>query len=208
MSFLGSIEDVDLNNYEYEEQEQDPIVGLKLCKVLLAKKLLLGGVLGLLLGYGYGPQGYIRPGVNPGLRPGGRPGLRPGSPAKPYYDEEEQDPILGLKLRKVQLGKKLSFGGALGLPLLRLYERLGYGYGPYRYIRPGVNLGIRPGRGSGLGPGKPVKPYYNKEKQDPTLGLKLRKVLLGKKTLLGGALGLPFLRLYERLGYGWPIQIH
>ena len=78
---LATIEDDDLNGYEYNQEEQDPTLGLKLGKVLLAKKLLLGGVLGLpygRLGYGYGPDRYIRPGVIPGVTPGVTPGVRPG----------------------------------------------------------------------------------------------------------------------------------
>ena len=113
----------------------------------------------------------VRPRVTPGVTPGGRPEVRPIRPPKPYYDEEEQDPTLGLKLGKVLLAKKLLFGGVLGLP----YGRLGYGYGPDRYIRPGVIPGVRPGVtpgvrpgviprvkpgiGFGLRPGKPPKPY-------------------------------------------------
>ena len=42
---LATIEDDDLNGYEYDEEEQDPTLELKLGKVLLVKRLLLGGVL-------------------------------------------------------------------------------------------------------------------------------------------------------------------
>ena len=70
---LATIEDDDLNGYEYDEEEQDPTLELKLGKVLLVKRLLLGGVLWLpygRFGYGYDPYRYIRPGVIPGVRPG------------------------------------------------------------------------------------------------------------------------------------------
>lgn len=68
----------------------------------MRKKVLLRGVLGLpfwrygrypygRLGYGSGPYGYVKPGVNPGLQPRGRPGVRPVRPPKPYYNVEEQE---------------------------------------------------------------------------------------------------------------------
>ena len=180
---LATIEDDDLNGYEYNQEEQDPTLGLKLGKVLLAKKLLLGGVLGLPYGrsgYGYGPYRYIRPGaipgvrpgVIPGVRPGGRPGIRPIRPPKPYYDEEEQDPTRKLKLRKL-LRKKLLLRGVLGLPFWRYgtypYGRLGYGYGPYGYVRPGVSPGLRPGGRPGVRPARLIKPFYDEEEYEEWL---------------------------------------
>ena len=195
-SAAGSYNEYDEN--VYDEEQQNPILKAKLGSLLLGKNLLLGKLLlgkkillGGLPGFPYHryPYGKFRHGY----------GLYGHSKLGRKFHVEQHDPILKEIFGAPLLGKAFSLGKQLLGKLLLgnsglLGGLLGFPYGRYFFgiFRHGYGLYGRSKPGS----------KFDMEQQDPILKTKLGAHLLGKKLLLGGLLGFPYVRYsYGKLGY-------